>query len=118
MSPNNSVQPISPTPESQNSNSSPFTGELAHVLGELKKEVNHLATDDFSSVVHSVTKRVEDRMMQNPYQTLGLALGFGFGLGALNRTHAKSAAIRIGKLVAMKALSNLESHDSSERDAV
>ncbi len=83
--------------------------QFTDILNDLRKEVNRLSTDDISSVIHSVGKVLEAKITEDPYRTLATALGIGYGLSALNRSHLKHGAIRIGKLVAMKAISNMDS---------
>ena len=82
--------------------------QFTDILNDLRKEVNRLSTDDISSVMHSIGKVLEEKISADPYRTLATALGIGFGLTALNRSHLKHGAIRIGKLVAVKAISNMD----------
>lgn len=89
---------------------------LGDTLQELRKEVNQLATEDLSAVAQSLGAYLEKKVAQDPYQTLALAAGLGFGLHGLERDHLKRAAIRVGKLVAMKAISDLEDGAGASSD--
>lgn len=85
------------------------TNGYTEMLVAVRNEFNRLATDDVGSVLEGVEKMLGDKIAQDPYLTLGTALGIGYGLSALDLSHVKFAAIRVGKLLAMKAISNLES---------
>jgi hypothetical protein len=81
---------------------------LTDTLHAFRKEVNCLATEHPAAVLKSIRKMVEEKISEDPYALLGTALSIGYGLGSLNRTHAKNAAIRVGKLVAMKAIAGVD----------
>jgi hypothetical protein len=87
---------------------------MTDILEGVRKEMNRLATDDVSSVIDGMHDFVSEKISSDPYGTLITALGIGYGLSALNRSHMKTAAIRIGKLVVMKAVSNLEESQQME----
>ena len=81
---------------------------ISKTLVKVNKEVSLLATEDFSSVRDGLMNIVQEEITANPIGTMVAAVGIGFGLGALNSGHLKLGAMRIGKLLAMKALSNFE----------
>jgi ElaB/YqjD/DUF883 family membrane-anchored ribosome-binding protein len=84
-----------------------FTQGVTDVLEELRAQVNQLSTEDFTQVKDNVIGMLQKRLEDRPYQTLAALVGIGFGVAHFNRTHVLHAAVRIGKLVALKAISNL-----------
>jgi len=88
---------------------------LVETLQGVRKEMNTLATHDISAVASNLGKMIGQKVSEDPYRVLATAVGIGFGLGALDMNHVKSAAIRVGKLVAMKAISNMESDTPGEQ---
>lgn len=85
-----------------------MTNGVDEMLNSVRKEINLLGTDGSSAVMGNLEKMIKTQMNTNPYQTLATALSIGVGIGALNKHHFKHAAVRVGKLLAMHALSDLE----------
>lgn len=86
----------------------PIAHEVSALFGDLKKSVNGLATEDFRAIGEDLTQIVSDRIQKDPYMALLTGVGLGVGLSRLNRHHFTSAAIRVGKLLTMRALDSID----------
>jgi hypothetical protein len=90
------------------------TNSVADILWNIGKEVDTLAESPVSDVVNHIATRIRTQVNENPYGTLAAAFGIGFGIGALKSSHAKNAAIEIGRLIALRALSHLNSQQQQQ----
>ncbi len=97
--------------------SQPLANRMNETVDQAQQALEKLGTQDFASVGRELIQMIEEKMLQNPYQTLATALGIGVGLGALTSTQVKGAAIHFSKLVAMKTLSDLEARSQSDGSA-
>ena len=94
-----------------------FSQKIHESLEEVAKQANCLATEDFASVGRGFAEMMAQKISSQPYETLVTALGIGFGLGALDFSHVKQGVIRVGKLIAMRALSEMDSKNTGDSHA-
>jgi hypothetical protein len=87
---------------------SSYSEMVASTLSALGKEVDLLSKESPGKVLENIQASIEEKLNEDPYGTLATALGIGVGLSGLEAEHFKSAAIRLGKLVAIRALSSID----------
>jgi hypothetical protein len=93
------------------------SSSIADILWNIGKEVESLAESPVSEVSNHISTRIRTQVNENPYSTLAAAFGIGFGLGALKSSHAKNAVIEIGRLIALRTLSHLNSQQQQTQGA-
>lgn len=81
---------------------------IGSFLEKIKDEIDHLANEDLGTVGKGLFHFFEEELNENPYQTLATAVGIGFGLGSLKKDDIKSGALHLGRLIAMRALSGMD----------
>jgi hypothetical protein len=93
------------------------SNSISEILWNIGKEVETLAESPVSEVADHIATQIRTQVKENPYGTLAAAFGIGFGIGALKSSHAKNAAIEIGRLIALRALSHLNSQQQQQQGA-
>ena len=97
--------------------SNDFSKKIRETLVDISEQANSLETENFAAVGRRLAAMMAQRISSRPYETLLTALGIGFGLGTLNLSNFKRAAIRMGKLIAVRALTEMDSKNTGDTRA-
>lgn len=86
--------------------------KIGPALEQFQSEFERLPFDGIASVRTNISKLVTQEISERPWETLGAALAFGFGLGNVDREQVKRGAIRLVQMIAVKSLDDIGGRSS------